>query len=563
MDQFHELRFNLEQIQSNVDRLLSESGAFQGRQKNLYIIGKYVSDCADIVCADRSSPICNVLHQYVVPLSNLEGLLEDLKRIQSQLRDTQDGVVIIKLTVKYCTHQGTNQCGRLHVEPDFEDQFNDSSTTVSKQSVPTTINVQEPKEDDSEVTHDHAGADTTQFMTNHREHPDVESPTQGVDTPPSRNQQSLMTVERGTPTLSTLNESNPTVFFPKNTDHQDLPSAREMFQSNPRNQVDLHDTPLSPHIGFGAEHESIPSGGTTLGLLVPLLEQLESSPRQWPYHLEARPRPHPNLKKQGLCIALGIFSMAILYNEVMSMIVMKHQKDEDPTDRRTQVLECGRILSKGRGLTNTNDTNRTAQWKSVNWLTEGAGRSIDIPNPCVWGSSFGSLYALIVTRESLGVPDESWHRTKPLARFDQVCRWKRIICDIDQETVKRLTLNHAGLNGTIPIEIAGLEELAELEMENNNVMGTIPSELGEMTNLEYLFLQETFLTGTIPYSLGRLSALKQLLLDKTRLTGSMPLEVCQLRKMALDSLHADCRGGGVFGSPAVECEYPHCCTSCS
>ena len=303
---------------------------------------------------------------------------------------------------------------------------------------------------------------------------------------------------------------------------------------------------------------------TTPGLLVPLLQQPEpSSPRQWPYHLEDCPQPHPNLKKQLLCIALGIFVMAITYNKVMSMIIMKHQKDEDPKDRRTQVLDCAKILSKGRGLADTNGTNRTAQWKEVNWLTEGAGRNIGIPDPCIWGSSLGSLYALIVTRESLGVPDESWHRTKPLASFDQICRWKQITCDTDQETVKRLILNHAGLNGTIPIKIAGLEELATLEMENNNVMGTIPSELGEITNLEYLFLQETFLTGTIPNYLGRLSALKQLLLDKTRLKGSMPLEVCQLRKVALELLHADCHGGGVFGSPAVECEHPHCCTSCS
>jgi Leucine-rich repeat (LRR) protein len=255
--------------------------------------------------------------------------------------------------------------------------------------------------------------------------------------------------------------------------------------------------------------------------------------------------------------------MAVIYNKVLSIIITKHPKDEDPTDRRTRILDCARILSKGRGLADTNNINRTAQWKAVNWLTEGAGRNIDIPDPCVWGSSLGSLYALIVTRESLGVPDESWHRTKPLASFDQVCHWKRITCDLDQEAVKRLILSQAGLNGTIPIEIAGLEQLATLEMENNNVMGTIPSELGEMTNLESLFLQETFLTGKIPNSLGRLSALKELLLDKTRLTGSMPLEVCQLRNVALYSLHADCRGGGDFGSPALECEHPHCCTSCS
>ena len=348
----------------------------------------------------------------------------------------------------------------------------------------------------------------------------------------------------------------------------DISSALSALTIPSTIRTPTHDTPLGT-VGI----ETMTSGNDQDSLSQPLLQQLNSSmPHQQTYHL-GHQRPQLSIQKL-LIMLVGVFMLFFatqLSEEPSSQppSAPSSQPSEEPSsqpssqpspNRVAKVLDCARKLSKGQGLSDNGEKN-TAQWNAVKWLATGPGRNIDITQPCRWGSAFGKLYALIVTRESLGVSDVSWHGAQPLRTFDEICRWKRITCDEDDQTVKRLTLNHAGLNGTIPIELVGLENLSDLQMENNYVFGTIPFELGELTNLEYIFLHKTSISGKIQTSLGRLSTLQQLLLDRTRLTGSVPSEVCLLRNMSLYSLRADCKG--VYPeSPAVGCDNPSCCTSC-
>jgi hypothetical protein len=56
--------------------------------------------------------------------------------------------------------------------------------------------------------------------------------------------------------------------------------------------------------------------------------------------------------------------------------------------------------------------------------------------------------------------------------------WKRIKCDINK-TVVALTLNHANITGTIPLELTdGLANLNRLYVYcNENMVGPVPSEI--------------------------------------------------------------------------------------
>jgi hypothetical protein len=538
-------------LQSSVDRLLSESEVFQGGSSMVLCVKR----CANgVLIIEREAGIHSnaIVQSYVLEQKKMEKCLADLRQIQKDL--TEQGIPsgLVSLSVRCFRGEAGNEYDCMRVTT--EDQFNDISTQ-SQAPVPTTINVQEPREDDSEVTNDHTRSDIPQPGTRIDGEDESEAPT---ETTPLQNS----SVIRGhsSPRLATLNEAIPINVSSATRQGVGGAPAGTLPRGAPMQSVELDDNTLSPSmINYGAGiHATKPDGGTS-DLLVPLL-QPDGLPHHQQMHVAANRRRPVRVMKPLVWFALGTSLITILYHAAMLAVVRPNHYRGEPIDRRAQAIDCARILSDGRGLSE-NDANHTAQWKAVSWLSEGAGLNVEIPSPCTWGSSFGSLYAMVVLRETLGVLDTSWYGIEPLTSFSQACRWKRVTCDADKTTVKRLILNHAGLHGTIPLEMAGLRELATLQIENNDISGTIPSELGEMSRLEYVFLQENELTGTIPTALGRLTALKQLLLGKTDLAGSMPLEICKLRTVHLGSLHADCRT--LLGPAAVECDCPSCCTSCS
>jgi hypothetical protein len=551
--------FSTQVLQSGIDRLLSESEAFQGGSSMVLCVKR----CANgelIIEREAGTHSNDIVQSFVVKQKKMDKCLADLRHIQRDLTEQGNPSGLVSLSVRYFRGEAGNEYDYMCVTT--EDQFNDISTQ-SQATVPKTINVQEPREDDSEVTHDHTRSDIPQPGTRIDGDDEPEAPT---ETTPLQNHQSLRpasSVIRGqsSPMLSALNEGFPINVSSATRQGVGGAPAGTLSRGAAMQSLELDDTTLSPSIHDGAGiHATKPDGGTS-DLLVPLL-QPGGLPHHQRMHVAANRRRPARVMKPLVWFALGTFVTAILYryHAAMSAVARPSHHRGEPIGRRTQVVDCARIISDGRGLSE-NDANHTAQWKAVSWLSEGAGLNVEIPSPCTWGTSFGSLYALMVVRETLSVLDRSWYGKEPLNSFSQACRWKRVTCDADKTSVKRLILNHAGLHGTIPLELAGLQELATLQIENNNISGTIPSELGEMSRLEYVFLQENDLTGTIPTALGRLTALRQLVLDKTDLAGSMPSEICKLRKVYLNSLNADCRT--LLGPAAVECDCPSCCTSCS
>ena len=85
-----------------------------------------------------------------------------------------------------------------------------------------------------------------------------------------------------------------------------------------------------------------------------------------------------------------------------------------------------------------------------------------------------------------------------------------------------LDLGGNQFTGSIPTALGDLEYLEYLDLSWNQLTGSIPTELGDLSNLTRLFLNDNELDGSIPSSLTGLENLQVLELRVNRLTGSIP-----------------------------------------
>lgn len=86
-----------------------------------------------------------------------------------------------------------------------------------------------------------------------------------------------------------------------------------------------------------------------------------------------------------------------------------------------------------------------------------------------------------------------------------------------------ISLVNAGLNGSLPSQLAQLASLRVLNLSSNNLTGGIPLDLGNMASLETLSLRSNELSGAIPASLWNLCGhLQELHLDHNTFSGAIP-----------------------------------------
>ena len=77
------------------------------------------------------------------------------------------------------------------------------------------------------------------------------------------------------------------------------------------------------------------------------------------------------------------------------------------------------------------------------------------------------------------------------------------------------------LNGTIPVELGGLDALTRLFLHRNNLTGGIPAELNGLTNLVWLRLYDNDLSGEVP-DLSGMASLERFYIHENDLTGGVP-----------------------------------------
>lgn len=85
-----------------------------------------------------------------------------------------------------------------------------------------------------------------------------------------------------------------------------------------------------------------------------------------------------------------------------------------------------------------------------------------------------------------------------------------------------MNLAHNSLNGTLPLEVGNLKNVAELDISDNMISDKIPTTIGECQSLQYLNMSGNFLEGTIPLTLGQLRGLQVLDFSRNNLSGRIP-----------------------------------------
>ncbi len=94
--------------------------------------------------------------------------------------------------------------------------------------------------------------------------------------------------------------------------------------------------------------------------------------------------------------------------------------------------------------------------------------------------------------------------------------------------VVNINLRDNNLQGTIPIEISGLDSLRMLILASNDLTGPVPSDIGQLDKLIWLDLESNSLSGEIPSEIGNLTNLKYLRLGMNEISGAIPTELSNL-----------------------------------
>ncbi|GBG78856.1 hypothetical protein CBR_g28081 [Chara braunii] len=89
--------------------------------------------------------------------------------------------------------------------------------------------------------------------------------------------------------------------------------------------------------------------------------------------------------------------------------------------------------------------------------------------------------------------------------------------------IRIFNLSNAGLQATIPPEIAAFGHVEELYLGWNELFGPIPTSIGDkMQELTILDLRNNSLNGSIPPALSYIVTLRSLFVDNNRLAGAIP-----------------------------------------
>ncbi|XP_060668625.1 probable leucine-rich repeat receptor-like serine/threonine-protein kinase At3g14840 isoform X2 [Ziziphus jujuba] len=114
-----------------------------------------------------------------------------------------------------------------------------------------------------------------------------------------------------------------------------------------------------------------------------------------------------------------------------------------------------------------------------------------------------------------------WFVKNPVEGFDNALTCN---CSFSNPTVCHVTsiaLKAQSLPGTLPLELAELPYLQEIDLSRNYLNGTIPPEWGSLS-LVNISLLGNRVTGSIPKEIANITTLKSLVLEFNQLSGTLP-----------------------------------------
>jgi len=127
------------------------------------------------------------------------------------------------------------------------------------------------------------------------------------------------------------------------------------------------------------------------------------------------------------------------------------------------------------------------------------------------------------------------------------CEWSGITCNND-DCVTEIVFESNNVGGSLPTELAQLNDLEVISLEQGTLASTIPAQLGSLSNLRIIDLDFNMLTGRIPESIYGLTNLEQLDLNSNKLIGTLSNNVGNLQELRLIQLYENLMVGTVPNS---------------
>jgi hypothetical protein len=135
------------------------------------------------------------------------------------------------------------------------------------------------------------------------------------------------------------------------------------------------------------------------------------------------------------------------------------------------------------------------------------------------------------------------------------CEWFGVSCEstaIDKfnpQPITKINLTANNLAGFMPVEMFELKELTGLSMDHNkNIYGQIPEEIAWLEKLTYIDLDDNFLQGTIPSEIYGMTALQAIDLNANRLTGTISSDIGNLVNLMVLQLEDNVLQGPIPGA---------------
>ena len=142
--------------------------------------------------------------------------------------------------------------------------------------------------------------------------------------------------------------------------------------------------------------------------------------------------------------------------------------------------------------------------------------------------------ALLKLYESLG--GDGWNDRSNWGTKTELGTWFGVETDGDGNVIE-LSLQTNNLRGEIPAEVKLLDRLRKLDLAfNETITGSIPPEIAELNDLVALHLHHNDLDGRIPPQLAKLTGLRSLDLHHNRLSGPLPEWIEDLEDLELLSI---------------------------
>ncbi|MDD2345818.1 MAG: hypothetical protein PHY85_06710, partial [Bacteroidales bacterium] len=89
----------------------------------------------------------------------------------------------------------------------------------------------------------------------------------------------------------------------------------------------------------------------------------------------------------------------------------------------------------------------------------------------------------------------------------------------------------------IYIDVNDFDQVARINLSNNNLSGSLTSSIGSLTRLNSLELYNNKISGSLPYTIGRMQRLVYMHIYNNQFTGNIPDSICQLNNLAAFEIH--------------------------